>query len=278
MTIPLSSREIKPHVHATRITGTRMDGLPDGVHTGGCWLCPDDTVWKPLVGRPWANATELVPTKERECLEAMSDVPLFPKNWEIRMACGMEWLVRRKAAILGRDVDHAAIDMLDGLQVEQSVRELNRRGWELNDPISLGYIDEWFVVDLSSAWHLSGQGIYQANDENRIYQFWGWCGLHNLTDLRKNARTARHEWWLKGMTARSAHEHVYASFNRPIDRMLATLPEGVELKQNDRGNWQAMIPWTWLFSTKPLDAELCDRYELVWGWSPVHPREIRIQK
>jgi hypothetical protein len=36
--LPLAIRDVGPHPHAVRITGSRPDGLPDGVHTGGVWL------------------------------------------------------------------------------------------------------------------------------------------------------------------------------------------------------------------------------------------------
>ena len=279
--IPLSNREIKPHIEAIRITGTRPDGLPDGVHTGGCWLLPNGTVWKPLTGRPYANATELVPTKEVECLEALSDIPLFQRNWTIEKACGQEWLVRSEAYILGKPPfdDMTDLDKDVAMQVEQSVREMNRRGWELNDPISLGYDKityHWFIVDLSSAYY--SKEHWRANDENHIYQFWSWVGLNNMIKLRVKAYDARMDWWLYDIENRGEYEHVYASFSRPISRIWATLPEGVEFAHNDYANWNEQIPHTWLFCKEPLDAETCRRYELTWGWSPIHPREERIQK
>jgi hypothetical protein len=66
-TLPLSIRDVAPGPDFTRLTGTRPDGLPDGVHTGGAWLSPDGReVWKPLDARPYANADGHIPASENQ--------------------------------------------------------------------------------------------------------------------------------------------------------------------------------------------------------------------
>ena len=90
---PLSIRDVSPSPGAVRLTGTRQDGLPDGMHTGGAWLCGEE-VWKSLDGRPYANAECHYSTLEADVLEEMADKPLFPRNWRIEEANGRRFLVR----------------------------------------------------------------------------------------------------------------------------------------------------------------------------------------
>ena len=63
---------------------------------------------------------------------------------------------------------------------------------------------------------------------------------------------------------------VYGSFNRPISRLWATLPDHCTLWDTPHGDWRKLIPWTWLFCDEPLPAETIDRYELVHAFERTH--------
>lgn len=82
--LPLSIRDVGPHPDAVRLTGMRSDGLPDGVHTGGAWLWGQHGIFKPLDGRPYANAKNHYPTDELTVLELMAGQPLFPRSTSTR--------------------------------------------------------------------------------------------------------------------------------------------------------------------------------------------------
>ena len=279
---PLSVRDKKPHVHATKIKGTRADGLPDGVHTGGCYLI-DGEVWKPLDGRPYLNADHHAATLEAECLEANSDLPFFPKNWRIEERNERRWLVRNEAYIVGKEhgkkIDFNEIDKDTIMLLEQTVRELNRRGWEINDPISLGFDVEnsvWFIVDLSSCNKLPDDSPYHCDEEYRIYQFMEWCGYDKLVAFRKKGRTMLHDWVYSAdeielkIERLFKYENVYASFNRPFSLVWATLPNETKLIHEDKADWKRSIPWTWILTVEPLPDDVQKRYELRWAWSPIN--------
>jgi len=267
MKYPLSIRHISPSPGAVRLTGTRQDGLPDGTHTGGAWLCGNE-VWKPLDGRPYANAECHYSTQEAEVLDEMADKPLFPRNWRIEEANGRRFLVRRKARIID---DFSELDTDKVLMVESAVRALNAAKWEIGDPITLAYdLDSYdlFIVDLSNAQRMTGTGAFEANDEWRIHEFMKQAGCENLVKLRRHARHV-----LTNIAfiekRREGYVHVYASFNRPLSQMWCKIPESVFV-QTDGANWSEATPHTWCVTRQPLDAETMHRYELRYGWSPIH--------
>jgi hypothetical protein len=266
---PLSIRDVAPCEGAERLTGTRPDGLPDGVHTGGAWLV-GGLVYKPLDGRPYMNAECHIATQEAECLEAMAGRDLFPRNWWIEERNGRRFLVRRKAYILEPgDMDK---DML--LRVERAVRGMNAAGWEMGDAISIGLDPktyEYFIVDLSSAHRMTGKGAWAANDWTHIRRLFEAAGADWLLLFRQNARNVTHsaEWTLEHY----GYEHVYASFPRPISLMWASLGD-VLLVHTERANWGKAIPHTWVVSREPLDEDMLRRYELTWGWSPFDGMQV----
>lgn len=282
-TLPLTIRDVRPAPYAIRLTGQRADGLPNGFHTGGAWLV-DDEVWKPLDGRPYANCEYHYPTDEVEALEAIAGEPLFPRNWRIEEANDRRFLVRKRAHIIGQDVEYHDLSKEQVLLVEQGIREFNRRGWEVNDEIQLG-IDpdtyDLFLVDLSTACYRPPEqrkGCYAPNDERRIFCFFKECGCDWLVTLREAAyRVISHmEDLLERARKRcEGFVHIYGSFNRPISSLWASFPCEVYFVDNERANWEKAIPHTWVVSQEPLDDETIRRYELTWGWSPVHDPQLQ---
>jgi len=268
--LPLSIRDVGPSPDAIRLTGVRPDGLPDGTHTGGAWLL-DGMVFKPLDGRPYANCENHYPTREAECLEQMAGIPLFPRNWHIEEQNGRRFLVRKQAYTIPEQIDYKALKHEQVLMIEQGVRGLNRAKWEINDFISLA-IDpdsyEIFLLDLSAAQAMNGTGCYRADDEWRVHEFFKLCGEERLIDFRQNASRVLHkECW---NMYHPGYHHVYASFSRPISGLWARIPGAPEYVHESFGDWNNSTPWTWIITKEPLSQEILDRYELEWGWSPIH--------
>lgn len=279
--LDLSIRDISPFPDAVRLTGKSPNGLPSGVHTGGAWLVGDE-VWKPLDGRPYANCENHYSTREDEVLDLMAGKPLFPRNWCVEERNGRRFLVRKKAYIIPDDFDYKDVfTTLDkALIVETGVRELNRNKWEIGDDIALA-IDpdtyELFIYDLSTAHPQSGKGCYQADEEWRIDNFFELCGFERLRKLRHKARHIVSDLGFIIKHDRE-HCHVYASFNRPISSIWADIPGEPVFVHNDWADWAESIPHTWVIVKEPLGNEVLKRYELVWGWSPIHDRTERKDK
>ena len=70
---------ITPGPGFTKLDAAALPGLPEGIHTGGPWLSPDErTVWKLLYGGGWVNsAIEIGPTEEADCMTACAGEPGF---------------------------------------------------------------------------------------------------------------------------------------------------------------------------------------------------------
>jgi len=271
--LPVSVRDNKPHVHATRLTGYRPDGLPDGVHTGGAWLTPEGEVWKALDGRPYANCEFHYPTKEADILEAFKGRPLFPHNWRIEEANGRKWIVRKKAYIYGKDerLPYANLTLDKVLEVEQVIRQVNQQGWEINDPILLALDPDTydiFIYDLSSAMLI--KPAHMANEEWRITKFFKLCGQTELVKFRKRAPQILSETrLLSNVELSKDHRHIYASRNRPMSSIWATIPDAVYVD----GVYSRDQVWTWVITPCPIDDNYIYQYELTWGWSPIHSQK-----
>lgn len=267
--LPVSMRENKPRVHAVCINRSRPDGLPDGIHCGA-WLDVDTRkVWKSLYGRPWINADWIVRTQEDEFLEKFAGQPYFPRNWEVKPSNGLWWLVRDEAITFNeseyRDLDNETI-----LDVEQAIMKVNSEGWAINDYITL-LIDkgsyEYFIGDLSCA-----HPDKEADDWLHIERFFRICGREHLNVLRSNARTIIHELyfnpeWREKYQNGKEYRHVYASFNRPVSGLWASLGDALYVQEDKLGGEGEMIPFTWIITREPLDKDTIYRYELKWGWS-----------
>lgn len=271
--LPLAIRDVSPGLGFTRITGERADGLPDGVHTGGVWVSPDgDEYWKPLDGRPWVNADCHVSTREAECLRLMAGEPAFPRNWRVEEAGTVtvdgvvytrRWLVREKAWLVPDDWPAHRMRLEHVREIERGVRLLNARGWTIGDNLKVAFDRKGrpFVLDLSCACPDE-----LADDE---WYFLGWAeamGFENLVRLRQKARHLVSSLEFAdeyGYDYR--HAHIYASRNRPISGLWASIPGAVYVD----ANYAETGVWAWMVTVEPLDDETVRRYELTWAWSPV---------
>ncbi len=275
---PLSIRDVPPDARFKRLEWQQSVGaLPEGIHTGGVWYDPRpglDTIWKPLDGRPYVNADCHVETREEQTLELMKGQPGFPINWYINQANGRRWLVRKRAYTAPpadpRDIfrpEHALI-------IEQGMRELNARGWELNDHVNVA-IDpdtyEPFILDLSTA---APQPVkHFCNDEWRWERWAESMGFKQIVAWRDAAQRVvdgREPLLDQYDPQNYEYRHVYASYNRPFsfawaDTVDAKLVHSSTLKHGVH---------TWIVAKAPLDPEYCRRYELEYGWSPWGPNNV----
>ena len=64
------------------------------------------------------------------------------------------------------------------------------------------------------------------------------------------------------------HGHVYASRNRPISGLWASVPGAVYVD----ADYAKTGVWTWVVTTVPLDDKTVRRYELTWAWGPIYVR------
>lgn len=271
MKLPLETRSIKPHKNAEKLkNGYRVDGLPDGVHTGGVYRWQGE-IWKPLDGKPYANADFVCATLEAKFLVEMQDLPSFPKNWRGEISNGRKWLVRKEAIILD-EKDYRNLDKDVILQIEQDVIEANLRGWEINDAFQIAFDKDlyiYFILDCSSAHKMSGTGAYAANEFDRIMRFFKLCGYESLAKLRQNARhlLSPLEFCEKHPEAWDGdYKHVYASFNRPLSLIWARFDCDVITEHQNR---DAGVPFTWIVTQEPLPESKLYDYELTWAYSRI---------
>lgn len=282
--LPLSIRETAPHENAVKIEShPSINGLPGGIHTGGCWEW-NGKVYKPLDGRPFANADCHYPTNELAFLEKFTGkgIPFFPKNWTYENRNGREWVVRDKAMIMGSDeLPYSYLDRDNALKLESAIRTINRAGWEIGDDLQIGFdIKEyaWFIYDLSTAQEMNGSGAYAANERSKVHKIWELSGNDRLLALRENGKRVfidrifpedDREVKQAKMKRRLKMNHVYGSFSRPFSLIWASLPDDIciELVQEDYGDWQGGIPHTWILSDKALPDDKVESYELTLCWN-----------
>lgn len=150
------------------------------------------------------------------------------------------------------------------LGVEQAVRLANAKGWEIGDDITLGVdpAGKWFISDLSNA-HQVGN---LANEWWRIERFFELAGADWLLSFRKKSRdvlqTIRESMLADGDTM--FPRYVYASFNRPISRMWAILPDDAILV-DAKADWSKAVPHTFVLTREPI-LDIARKYELKLGW------------
>jgi len=273
--LPLSIRDVAPGPGFSRLTGTRLDGLPDGIHTGGAWLSSDGReVWKPMDCRPFANAECHVPTEEYAALEMMAGQPAFPRNWRVEERNGRRFLVRARALLVpGDEISPSALQIEDLETVEAGLRALNSRYWALGDVVSVAFDVECgpFILDLSNV-HRELPPM-PADDEWRFLDWLKRLGFDRLARLREDACHACHAvHTIEVQLGRNTDgwpgpewTHVYASLSRPISGMWATINDAYYVA----ADYGATGVWTWVVTPRPLDPSILKRYELVWGWAPI---------
>ena len=267
--LPRSIRNVSPGDGFTRIEQQRPDGLPDGVHTGGCWLSPDGAeVWKPLDGGN-AHDGPHYPTLEAECLEEMAGEPGFPPNWLVREQNGRRWLVRDKALVAGQDFPISELGYEVGEQVELILRALNAKGWELGDAISLAYDRDhgYFILDLSCA-----ARTYSVNsmwdDEGRLWKWWednGWTGLLHIRQKGRHVVSSLEMLYEHEIPV--GWKWVYASRHRPLSLTWARKLRGICKLIPNQYDTKTRVH-TWIVTGGPLDDEVVHDYELTLCWWP----------
>jgi hypothetical protein len=274
--LPLSIRDVGPHPEAVRLTGVRSDGLPDGVHTGGAWLWGQE-VFKPLDGRPYANAENHYPTDELTVLELMAGQPLFPRNWRLEQRHGRRFVVRPLCQVFPRDLPWTALTESDALLVEGAVRALNLAGWQINDPVSLARdpAGQLFILDLSAA-GFAGTGHFGAEELWRIERFFETAGFERLLALRRTAYGVIAP--CRFSLEHRSYRYVYTC---PSPDTAQQIPEAIYItsqqaaeywrreKRDERLEDALRFSPAWLITRAPLPAELCAELGFVWGWSPL---------
>ncbi|MCX6029402.1 MAG: hypothetical protein NT169_08880 [Chloroflexi bacterium] len=278
--IPLALRDTPPSADAwVRLTGIRLDGLPDGCHTGGAWHNQTTgEVWKPLDARPGPDCPFHEPTREAEALALVAGEPAFPCNWRVEFTSPQvagelyyrRWLVRRHATVI--DAAHRDLLTLSHvLDVEQGLRALNRRGWGVNDAISVA-LDEGlrpFILDLSNAGSI---GRYEDEEYSYWLPFLRRVGYGWLADLRAAGRGIAHGLLLWRDRMGYHNGHVYAGLHqRPKRTPRGTLI--VEPGETRRAISETCPQVRWWLVRPDEDGELpqttLDRLGLLWAWSPI---------
>lgn len=264
------------------------DTLPEGFHTTGPWISPAGEVWKALIGggctiRNGNESWDFCPTDEAEALEALADLPSFPRNWRVEDSLTprgpLRWLVRPRCEVVEFGDPRRLLEMEDVLQIERDVREANRQGWIIDDTLRVAFdpADQLFIIDLSTARHheprIACRSIH--SDLFRIDRFMRHHGYEQLAGLRENAQNVLSPFsgrWradeintrIRLYRERQHLVHVYASTARPIDGLWADIP-GAVYEPGHPGE----DVYTWVLTSEALDKAQTDRYELIWAWSPL---------
>lgn len=272
--LPIAIRDTAPGPNAERLTGTRLDGLPDGFHTGGAWKM-GDKVYKPLDGRPWANADFHTRTREEEVLELMAGKPFFTRNWTVAELNGRRWLVRDVCSIVSPDrMSTTAL-----CKLEAAVRSLNALGWEINDEIVIATDRHHkpFILDLSATQTYFCDGKPHADDGSRVTRYLDAAGENGkrLSAIRKQGQAVVHcDAFIDHLMAASddqlgkllAYRYVYGSFNRPLSHVDF---ESLLISSSDDPSLKDGIPYTWVVTPRRLSSTEMDRYELTLAWWPI---------
>ncbi len=150
------------------------------------------------------------------------------------------------------------------LDLEEGLRELNRRGWEINDDLVLAIDkkDQLMILDLSAANRI--KPVWHANDYWKLEGWWETNQvLLNIVEIRKAARevTASVRWVLD----HPGYQFVYGS--------MASHPDltGLEALHIPGVSLQLSQIQSWVITPVELSLEQRKAYKLVRGWIPTHP-------
>ena len=256
-----------PHDWIKRPPGAEFTKLSvpanEGIHTGGLFLSPLNEVWKPLDALPYPNAPMRVSTREAEILEMMAGQPGFPRNWRVETVNERRYLVRPFCQVLGQSIPRGDVTLDQVLAIEQAVRSLNQKMWEVHDSITAA-IDpqsqEIFILDLSAAQPYGNEdspSMFKADDTSVMMKFLGDMGFTDLVKLRKQARSLLHdeEWLVKDLS--ESYQHLY-QYDK-ASRSLCVKGESHQVRDE-----------IWVITEQPLSAEVVAKNGLTWGWSPLH--------
>lgn len=169
------------------MTQKRPDGASEGFHTGGPWLY-QGKVWKPLDGRPYANANVHIETSEEACLTALQGKLLFPKNWEIKEVNGRRFLVRDHVDTFPGGSLRLTANQL--YEIQRGIDEMNNLKWEVNDDLVIGKdkSGKLFIVDLSAANYTTASHAYGADDSSHFKKLCEQAGFREISALKSVAR------------------------------------------------------------------------------------------
>ena len=286
-----------PPVFAERVftkmgTVDRGDGLPDGFHSGGCWLEEESgEVWKPMLNFVnHARNPYFVPSKEYVFFYAMKEegVAICPNNWwMISGHDGRLWMVRKFAYRFDDYIFSPEQRLAWALFVEKGVRYINNMGWEIGDSM-LGILVDFnlhrpFIVDGSCAQFVGFDSNvpFQADDTDALYAWWKSIGMEWLVNLRLAGRsvlTDRHKKYdVRGQERwhQTTFKHVYLSSVRPFSFIWAekedreerivgvALPRSVDAATHERG----VQGHTWIVTAEALSDEYIKSYELTHAFS-----------
>lgn len=285
---PLELGDISPGTDFTRMEpGKRADGLPDGLHTGGTWLSPDNEVWKPLDAKPYPNAERRRETDEARCLSEMTGAPGHPDNWRVEECNGRQWLVRPFCYLWPQNRDKLIKPKLHVfLMVEQAIFEMNARGWEYSDLPQLAYDPnrhEWFLLDHSAAFKPETWQHNYYGDREQVLRWFDLMGLEHIAELRRRGHHVHHAiqlpdfndpaqepynvldaFYPAGEDRRRQHVYLYISALRPLGSWCKI--NGSKFLRGDLSKTPHVH--TWVASAHLLDQEVLDSYELTFAYRP----------
>lgn len=256
---PLEWINHNPGVGFTRLS------MPEGegIHTGGLFLSPQGEVWKPLDALPYQNASMRVSTREAEALEMMAGQPGFPHNWRVEMVKERRYLVRPFCKVLGQSIPKQDVTLAQVLAIEQSVRSLNQRLWEVHDSITVAVDPQSgkpFILDLSAAQPYGDKhssSMFKADDTAMMMRFLADMGFTELVELRKQAQSLLHDerWIMKDLP--ESYQHVYR-YDKTNQNLCV------------KGALHQVEDEIWVVTEEPLSGNVTVENGLTWGWSPLH--------
>lgn len=253
---PIEIRDVSPGKGAIRLTGNRSGGGSDGFHTGGAWLYKGK-VWKPLDGRPYANAKIHIETSEEECLTALQGKPLFPKNWTVEEANGRRFLVRDQVPVFPGGSLHLTRE--DVQYIAEGIRAMNASKWEVNDDLVIGKdrSAKLFIVDLSAAQYTTGSHAFAADDSSQVDKLCREAGVPEIPELKKIGSALSIQLiFSKTFTAKTFNKaqlkYIYSS-QSPVE-VKDTVPLNDLIKELNHSDQIIAKKYFWIASTKPLDA------------------------
>lgn len=261
---PISTRDVAPGPEAVRLTGTRAGGGSDGLHTGGAWFY-QNKVWKPLDGRPYANAQVHIETSEEDCLKALQGKPLFPKNWEVKESNGRRFIVRDKVQTFPGGGLTLTLKQLQ--EVQKAISEMNKAGWAINDDVVIGRdrSGHLFVLDLSNAsYSESRTGPAKADDTPHVDALFKQAGFKEIVEAKQIAGEMRVLFVLStkfpSIKDKIAYRWVYTSMKRVDNQSLVDISSvSDKLMSVDRASAKQQF---WYVSKQELPESTLRKYNL----------------
>jgi hypothetical protein len=251
---PLSIRDVAPGPDAVRLTGNRANGGSDGFHTGGAWLY-QGKVWKPLDGRPYANANIHVETNEEDCLTALQGKPLFPKNWEIKEANGRRFIVRDHVPTFPGG--NLSLTKAQIQEIDRGIAQMNASKWEVNDDLVIGKDrgGRLFIVDLSAANYTTGTHAYAADDWSHFAKLCEQAGFKDIPAMKNIARELSVEVIFNGSFKGNKKVNFFYSADKEV-KIKGTVDLNGLIDSIPAKDRPFAKKYFWLGSTEPLTSSV----------------------